>query len=48
MQYYYRVLYLANDKFADNDPVIIPYKAVNHQFIAIYGITIVSLTAYYL
>ena len=36
-----------HDSSADSDPVIIPYKAINHQIVALYAIITGKLSAYY-
>ena len=40
-------LYLAHEKLADTDSVIIPYMAMNWRFITLYGIITGPLSAYY-
>ena len=41
------ILYLAREKLADSDPVIIPYKVINRMFTTLYGLISGSLSAYY-
>ena len=38
-------LYLDCENFADSDPVIIPYKALNIRFMPLYGTITESLSA---
>ena len=41
------ILYLAHEKLADSDLVIIPYKVISRLYTTLYGIIIGSLYAYF-